>query len=349
MRDSLLTDDLDSIVRTVSPDWGELRGRNIFITGGTGFVGTWLLASFVRANEQLTLKARATVLTRSPDAFRRKAPDLANHPSISLLEGNVTSFRAAGGSSYDLVIHGAAESATSLNEQRPIEMIDSIVDGTRRVLEFGLERGAGRLLFLSSGAVYGRQPPAVERMPEDHYGGPDLSTTRSAYAEAKRLAELLCRCAGASSAMETLVARCFAFVGPYLPLNAHFAAGNFIRDGLVGGPIRINGDGSPRRTYLYAADLAAWLWTILLRGAAQAVYNVGSEKEVSILELARQVQSHFDPQPEIQVAKPVQESAAAERYAPSTLRAREELSLRETVPLDLALKKTIAWHRTSQP
>jgi dTDP-glucose 4,6-dehydratase len=341
-----LADDLASIVEIVSPHWEALRGQSLFITGGTGFIGTWLLESFTWANDLLALNAHATVLTRHPAAFARKAPHLASHASISLLEGSVTSFRDDEAARYDLVIHGAAESSTKLNDERPLEMIDAVVGGTRRVLDFAVERGARRLLFLSSGAVYGRQPPNVERIAEDYSGGPDITQPRSAYAEAKRLAELLCHCVAREHPLEVMIARCFAFVGPYLPIDVHFAAGNFIRDGLAGGPIRVNGDGSPRRTYLYAADLAAWLWTILLSGAPGGVYNVGSESEVTIGELAHAVRRQFEPMPAVQIAKPATPGAPPERYTPCTVRAREELGLRETVPLDEALKKTITWHRT---
>jgi nucleoside-diphosphate-sugar epimerase len=340
-----LADDLERALAPAGDLWHELRGARIFVTGGTGFFGCWLLEALLWACDAHALDASVVVLTRKAGAFSRKAPHLASHGSLTLHTGDVRAFEFPSGR-FTHVVHAATESGTPLGDDQRLPMFDTIVSGTRRVLEFARRAGARRVLLTSSGAVYGRQPAGMDHVAEDYAGGPDPLNAALVYAEAKRAAEMLCAL-HADSALEPAIARCFAFVGPHLPIDAHFAVGNFIRDGINGGPIRVAGDGTPYRSYLYAADLAVWLWTILLRGQPMRPYNVGSEAAISIAELARAVARHCTPVPSVHVAVPAR-PGPPERYVPDTARARRELGVVSTIDLDEALARTMAWHRRSR-
>jgi len=346
-----LASDLDEILTSTHGLWEELRGKRIFITGATGFFGCWLLESFTRANQRLDLKAQATILTRNPDTLRSKLPHLAS--SVDVIVGDVRSFTFPDGN-FSHVIHAATESSAELNANNPQLMFDTIVEGTRHCLDFVARAGVCKFLLTSSGAVYGKQPPHLVHVPEDFTGSSEQLDANSAYAEGKRAAELLCALAAKRSGLEAKIARGFAFVGPYMKLDAHFAIGNFIRDRLEGERIIVSGDGTPMRSYMYASDLMIWLWTILFRGHSCRAYNVGSEHAISIADLAREVNAADAGGGEGRLRIPVQilgtpvPGAAPARYVPSTARAQTELGLCCSVPLSEAIKRTIQWNRAQR-
>jgi dTDP-glucose 4,6-dehydratase len=336
--------DLDHVVGHMRPLREKLEGARLFITGGTGFIGCWLLESLAWGNDRLGLGAEALVLTRNLEAFARKAPHLARRPDIRFQAGDVRDFAFPAGR-FSHVIHAATEASAILNDEHPEVMLDTTVTGTRRALDFSVQCGAKQFLLTSSGAVYGRQPAAITHVAEDYTGGPDVSDPQSAYAEGKRTSELLCAIQARRHGLEVKVARIFALVGPRLPLDRHFAMGNFIRDALAGGPIKVNGDGTPYRSYLYAADLVIWLWTILTRGASNRPYNVGSRNPLTIAQVAEAVSRVLPGHAPIEIAqKPVPGQPAA-RYIPDTARAQQELGLREWVPLDEGIRRTAQWHK----
>ncbi len=327
--------ELEEVVDATRPLWEDLRGGRVLITGGTGFFGSWMVETFAHANARLGLGARAVVLARHASSLRIRSPQLAENPALELFDADVRGSRSPDGS-FSHIFHGATAASAQLNDQQPLEMAAVIVDGTRRMLELAGRSGSPRFLFASSGAVYGPQGDAAQ-LSEAHAGGPDPLNPRNAYAEAKRLAELWC-----VATCPSVVARAFAFVGPGLPLDAHFAIGNFIADGLAGRRICVKGDGTTIRSYLYATDLAIWLWTLLFRGAAGRAYNVGSEEAVSIRELATQVGAHFSVP--VEILKSPTPGTRLDRYVPSTLRAREELGLAQRVSLVEAIQRTARWH-----
>ena len=334
-------EDLNHVLTHTRQRWEELRGQRIFVTGGTGFFGRWLLESFAWANRELALGASAVVLTRRPDVFRTEAPHLAACSAIEFLAGDVRSFAFPSGR-FTHVIHAATEASAKLNDEDPLTMLDTIVGGTRRVLDFAAQAGTRKLLLTSSGAVYGKQPSDLTHISEEYPGAPDPLDPKSAYGEGKRMAEHLCVLYAGRHGFEVKIARCFAFVGPHLPLGAHFAIGNFIRDAMAGGPVRVQGDGTPFRSYLYAADLAIWLWTILFKGRSQRAYNVGAAEPITIRETAQAV-ALVGSVPLSMTAQELLSGRGGCRYVPDVRRAMGELGLRTEIPLQEAVCRTVYW------
>jgi dTDP-glucose 4,6-dehydratase len=340
---SLFPEDLDHVLAYTRDDWKELRGQRLFMTGGTGFFGMWLIETFLWANQKLDLGAEALVLSRDPAAFLRKMPHLAGQPSLAFHAGSMDRFGFPAGH-FSHVIHAATEHYDSPAAADLLAAFDRDVQGTRRVLDFARQCGAKRFLFTSSGAVYGRQPSDLTHIPEDYPGSFAPTDTKSGYAQAKRVSEFLCTLYSHAYGFEAKIARGFAFVGPYLPLDGNFAVGNFLRDALAGRPIVIQGDGTPYRSYLYAADLALWLWAILFRGRSCRPYNVGSDQDLTITALAQVVRDVVAPSADLRVLQAGDPSRPVQRYVPETKRARDNLGLRVRIVLRDGIGRTAAWH-----
>ena len=343
---SLPIADLEHVLQHTAHLWEQMRGRQIFITGGTGFFGCWLLETFCYINRRLALGARVTVLTRSPVAFAAKAPHLVSDSSVVMLKGDVRDFSFPDGP-FPFVIHAATEASARQATEAPLDMLTTMLAGTQRTLEFAASHGAIRFLLTSSGAVYGRQPQGLERISESYAGAPDPLDPSSVYSEGKRASELMCALYSKTAGLECVIARCWAFCGPHLPLDAHFAIGNFIGDVLSGRPIHIKGDGTARRSYLYGSDLAIWLWTMLFRAPSLVPINVGSANDLSILELAQTVAAVLNPSSTIHVGSQFSSATSTARYVPSVERARELLGLAETVNLTESIRRTAAWHQNA--
>jgi len=332
-----LSRDLDHILEHTRDLWDELRGEWIFITGGTGFFGCWLLESLLWANDRLKLNCQATVLSRSPASFRAKAPHLAGHKAVSVMQGDVRTFDFPGGT-FSHIIHAATHTHPGSVPMNPQTLYHTNVQGTQHVLDFAISCRAQKFLFTSSVAVYGTPPPETTHIPEDYPGAPPTTEPQTADGQSKRASEFLGTLESASG-LQVKMARCFAFIGPHLPLDSNYAIGNFIRDALNGSDIIIQGDGTPYRSYLYAADLARWLWTILFKGKPAHPYNVGSDVDLTIVQIANEVIKNLRPQLQIKVMKEPALNQPAQRYVPSIQRAKDELGLAVEIQLPEAIRR----------
>lgn len=338
---NLLENDLDYIITKTLVLWEELKGQRIFITGGTGFFGSWLLESFSWANKTLHLNAEAVILTRNPLAFSKKCPHLFSDPAIHFHEGDILNFKYPDGK-FSFIIHAALNNGSKFNGIDELSVLGNIVDGTKYILEFAKYCSVKKILFISSGAAYGNQSSSFS-LSENMLSQFDSTNLRSSYALGKFMAEYLCNLYAKQYSFSIKIARCFAFVGPYIPLDLNFAIGNFILNRLNNEEIVLRSDGSSCRSYLYMADLTLWLWTILFRGKNLFPYNVGSDQKITILELAKLV-ADIKPKLNIKIKnRPCDTAALSGYYVPDITHAREDLNLVPTVGLLEAINLTIRW------
>jgi len=314
---------------------------NILITGGTGFFGKSILAYLKKSPYSNGIR-KLFINSRNPESIKEFF-NLEDFPfEVSFFKHDLRE-KIEFDQSIDYIIHAAAESGTSLGITDPITMRNVVVEGTRNILDFAKINNIKRILFISSGAIYGKQPSNIKAIKEDCLNSPDILDPNNAYACSKRQAENLCSLYHHHYGIDFVIARCFAFLGPYLPLNQHFAIGNFILDGLSENDILINGDGKTIRSYLFADDLSDWLIKILFDGKSGEAYNVGSNENITIHDLAKLVSKCFDNKPQIKVmGKP---SKLIDNYVPNVDKIKNDLMAIQNTTLIDSIKKTIRFHQ----
>ena len=310
----------------------------LLITGGTGFVGNHLLD---------VIAASTTPLALDDVIVSSRSPQVTGH-DVETVTWDVTS-DSVPDLQVDAVIHAATPASAELNARSPRLMFDQIVEGTRRVIEFCANQPVPpRLIFTSSGAVYGEMAPELMAWTEDSKIATDSLDASNAYASGKRAAEALFALAGHEGVCRPTVARLFAFSGRHLPLDKHFALGNFVRDAIEGGPIRVRGTGTAVRSYLDGDDMATWLLLALFSEiSVDKVIHVGSDQAITIAELARLVadRAGIDPEAEERVVIEGRTTAidGRDRYVPSTEVTRALLGITGVVDLADSIDRMLHW------
>lgn len=335
--------DLEEINTHSELDLREIVNSSLVITGASGFIGTWLTLSWVAARRKFNGTGRLLITSRNPEQLIPMSNFLDSENSITVVSSDIRAFVIPEDFKDGYLIHAATPASAALNKDDPLGMLKNIIEGQERVLSEAVRTNC-KVLFLSSGAVYGRQPLDLLQIPESWSGAPEINNVDSAYHEGKRVAELMGQIAAHKQGLHFVSARLFAFIAPFLPLGTHFAAGNFIRDAIDSSEIEILSGGGSVRSYLYATDLCSQLWALLVRGVSSTAYNVGSEVEVTIKELANAVIKNVNQSATV-VVRGVDNSLNVSRYVPSVEKMEHEIGESQTVFLDEALTRTAQWLR----
>ena len=306
---------------------------NVLILGGTGFVGRAL-------QNQLSQSSYENVVCVS-SGLHNKSPQKTLLGRTSHIAWDITK-SAHMPPVFDLIVHAATPASAVLNAQDPNEMFRIITRGMENVIEFASRHPkAPTILFTSSGAVYGTQLNYLDNVREDSQILLDSNGPTSAYADGKRAAESLLDAATKAGACRGLIARLFAFSGINLPRDRHFAIGNFVEDAVVNKKITVRSDGSSIRSYLDEQDMAQWLLSIAQNGNPDRIYHIGSERAVSIRELAFLVAERFTlitgEQISVDILGQISPIDGVSRYVPSTVQTRQELGLSETISLESSI------------
>ena len=338
---SQILSDIEVIIQTSVSDLEEIVNKPLVITGASGFVGTWLTLSWVAARKRLKGRGQLLITSRNPQSLLPLINVIDSRSPVTALSSDIRNLHIPSEFRNGNLIHAATPASAALNASDPAAMLKIIIEGQERVIVEAV-RMNNRLLFLSSGAVYGRQPLDLSHLPETWEGAPQIGDSNSAYHEGKRVAELMGNIAATKQGLHFISARLFAFIAPFLPLGTHFAAGNFIRDALSSNQIEIQSGGGSVRSYLYATDLCSGLWALLARGETGSAYNIGSDQDITIKELAIKVAWLAGTNARVNV-RGLDTPENVSRYVPSLERLHNEIGMKQSVSLEQSLKRTISW------
>ena len=344
-QEDIIREDCEKATSGSVPLLEPLKGESILITGGTGFMGTWLTEMIAFLNDNHGFDTKIFLLSSRAHNFSAKAPHLALRPDLTLIERDIRSLVEIP-EEVRWIIHAAGNPDNRQHASDPLKTIEVIVNGTNTILECATRLpDLKKFLNISSGLVYGGQPWEMDAIPETFFGSLDCGSINSAYPEAKRLGETLCAVYRNQHRLPLVNVRPFAFIGPYQLLDRPWAVNNFIRDSLLGGPIRILGDGETVRSYMYPSDMAFWILSILINGSVGTSYNIGSPYGVTLQHLAEKIASCFPMKPKIISNLSKDDKLRRNKFVPDVRLANNALGLSLKVDLDNAIRRTILWNQ----
>jgi dTDP-glucose 4,6-dehydratase len=329
------------------PDvYSKLGLAHISVTGGTGFLGTWLAEMVIALNDEFDLKITLDLYARNTLEWRKNHPQLASRSDIQLFSQDLRSpfqFRAA----TNFIIHAAGIPNNRVHASDPLRVIQTTVEGIQNTLDAASQLdNLTRLINVSSGLVGG---PSKQRgaLSEDDCFAMPSGQLHFVYADAKRAAESIAAVYRSQFRMPISTIRPFTFAGPYQALDRPWAINSFLGDALMGRDIRIHGDGSNRRSYLYGSDVAWWVLVALVNGVDGGIYNLGSSDSISHIELARLICEKTTPKLGIAVNTAPYREGHSDEFCPNLTNTQSSLQVRQTRTLDQIIDKTWRWFSSS--
>lgn len=318
-----------------------LKNSNVFISGGAGFIGTWISNIIYYLNENHDFKTKVFLTDRDIEKVQLDSPHLLSSKYFELKRTDAR-YIVELPREINYIIHAAGSPDSREHVSHPVDVASTIANGTEAILR-AAERLSDLRMFLnlSSSLIYGSFSDVDNTTSEtDFY----KVNTSNLYAEAKRYSEVISDAFRQQMRLPITIMRPFAFMGPFQSLSGPWALNNFISDAISGQAIKILGDGSTVRSLLYGSDAGFWILKTLVTAESGSKYNLGSPEEISLKDLAKLVQTNLNINKEIMYYAGSTSIGKASYMVPNTDNIQAKFGLKITVPLETAISRTIEWY-----
>ena len=321
-------------------DFKKAKGKKILVTGATGFLGQYIVASFALANKELKLgcSIKAVGFSDPKDAL---ASILKGYPEVKFEKVDLTEdFDLKG---FDFIFHAAGYGQPAKFINDPVSLVKINVNATSRLLE-GSPKST--FIFFSSAEIYGDIPKELIPVKENYNGNSPLHTPRSVYAESKRLGEALCSAYKTKNETDVKIVRISHVYGPGLPSNDTRVMSDFIRKAGKDKVIKLLDSGKSIKTYGYIADVISMIIFVGLEGK-DVVYNVGGKDSLSVFDLANKIAKYFKVKCEV----PKSDSKLSHVGTDPVIvkldltKIKKEMKKLKFTDFDKGLARTIEWTR----
>jgi UDP-glucuronate decarboxylase len=345
----VVTEDIQAAARAVAKEATALEGRTVLITGGCGFLGSYIVGTLLHLNQHgLRSPCKVIILDNFITGMRENVIFDMRDPNVTFVECDVSK-ELPEGILADYVMHAAGIASPVYYRKYPIETINVAVDGTRNLLTYANQRKVLGFLYFSSSEIYGDPDPRCVPTPETYWGNVSSMGPRSCYDESKRLGETLCATYHMFYGTPVRIVRPFNVFGPGMKKDDYRVIPTFLMAGMAKRPLPVHDKGNQTRTFCYVSDAVAGILKVLLSGKAGEVYNVGNDdEEINVVSLANMVSGLFpDPVP-VQLTQYPDAYPAGEpmRRCPDLTKIRRELGYEPKVNLETGLGRTLRWFRS---
>jgi len=331
MMDSIIEGDIQKIESRVKAEF--FAGKNVLVTGGAGFIGSWL------CDVLASIGAQVTAVDNLSTGRIKNIEHLCSNKQFQLIEKDVCIFKSS--KKFDLIFHMAAHASPDEYMLYPIETLLTSALGTQNIAELARKNDAP-LLFASTSEVYG--DAEIVPTPEFYWGKVNPIGPRSCYDEGKRFAEALLMAYSKQYGLDVRLPRIFNTYGPRLREDGFYgrAISRFISQALTEKPITVYGDGKQTRSFCYITDTVTALMLLASDNDAKGeVVNVGNTQEATILEIAEKIREATGSGSVIEFYPLPKDDP--KRRCPNISKLEELVCWKPKVSFQEGLKKTVLW------